>query len=440
MAENPASQWTSTTQQSPRDAKFFWTGGPIDIAPDTWFASVGSGVTAFATDEGMVLVDSGTRLFAGELAERIRTRSDLPVHTAIYTHGHIDHAFGLGAFLSEGQTTPQVVAQESIVERFARYERSPRHNATINSRQFGGRTDDPTFDSGDLRFGFPEHLPTRSYQQSLELRVGGTTFELHACRGETDDHTWVYCPERRVLCTGDLIIWGVPNAGNPQKTQRYPWDWATGLRAMAETGAASLCPGHGGPVVNDPGLVRRILLDTAAFLEDIVERTLAVLEDGSPPHVDVVRRVELPVSDAPWLQPVYDEAEFIVRNVIRYYGGWWSGRPSELKPAPRADVATEIAALAGGARALLARATALAPRNTALACHLADYAVEAAPGDADIAHGVAQLHTDRAAQESSLMATNLYRSAAADAEGSVDSSDRAAAGGCRTGRAPDLDC
>lgn len=218
-----------------------------------------------------------------------------------------------------------------------------------------------------------------------------------------------------MLCTGDLIIWGVPNAGNPQKAQRCPWDWTKGLRAMAETGAASLCPGHGAPVVDDPRLVRRILQDTAAFLEEVVDRTLAVLEDGSPPHVDVVRRVELPQSAAPWLQPVYDEAEFIVRNVIRYYGGWWSGRPSELKPAPRADVAAELAALSGGPGRLLDRAVELAPRNMALACHLADYALEAPPDDPVIAEGVAALYTDRGARESSLMATNLYRSAATGA-------------------------
>ncbi|MFE7111488.1 alkyl sulfatase dimerization domain-containing protein [Streptomyces sp. NPDC057575] len=248
-----------------------------------------------------------------------------------------------------------------------------------------------------------------------DLDVGGSSFELHSCRGETDDHTWVFCPERRVLYLGDLVIWGVPNAGSPQKAQRFPWDWARGLRAMAETDAASLCPGHGGPVVNDPRLVRRILLDTAAFLEEIVERTLAVLEDGSPPHVDVVRRVKLPESAAPWLQPVYDEGEFIVRNVIRYYGGWWSGRPSELKPAPRAKVAAELAALSGSAGALLARAVELAPDNMALACHLADFAVEAAPDDPAIAEGVAALYCDRSSRETSLMATNLYRFAAADA-------------------------
>ncbi|XHU09249.1 MBL fold metallo-hydrolase [Amycolatopsis sp. WGS_07] len=297
--ENPSGQWMEPGDRSPDEAKFFWTGGPVQVAPESWFASLGSGVTAFATGEGLVLIDSGTRLFAPEMARLIRGRTDLPVHTAVYTHGHVDHAFGLSAFLHEGQPLPRIIGQAAMADRFTRYERTPQHNATINSRQFGGRPDDPAFREQDLRFGAPEHPPNLYYQNDLELSVGGVRFELHACRGETDDHTWVYCPERGVLCPGDLIIWGVPNAGNPQKAQRFPWDWAQGLRVMAATGARTLCPGHGGPIVDDAALVRRVLHETADLLEQIVDRTLAVLEAGSPPHVDVVRRVELPQSDSP---------------------------------------------------------------------------------------------------------------------------------------------
>jgi len=206
----------------------------------------------------------------------------------------------------------------------------------------------------------------------------------------------------------------VPNAGNPQKVQRYPWDWAAALRAMASKQPRSLAPGHGGPVVDDAPLVQRILLETADLLESIVERTVAVLEVGSPPHVDVVRRVELPNSDSPWLQPVYDEAEFIVRNVIRFFGGWYSGRPSELKPAPRGEVASAIAGMAGGAGALVAEAGRVADGgDLALACHLADFALESSPEDADVQSGVAEIYERRAEAETSLMAINLFRSAAA---------------------------
>ncbi len=133
----------------------------------------------------------------------------------------------------------------------------------------------------------------------------------------------------------------------------------------------------------------------------------------APTVVVVVHRIDLPKPDSPWLQPIYDEPEFIVRNVIRYFGGWYSGRPSELKPAPRESLASTIAKLAGGTDALLREATKLADAgDLRRACHLADYALEADPTDAAVCDTVAALYDRRAESESSLMAINLFRSAA----------------------------
>jgi glyoxylase-like metal-dependent hydrolase (beta-lactamase superfamily II) len=382
----------------------------LACAERTWFASLMSGVTAFETDAGLVLVDAGTEPLGPTLAARIRERTQAPVHTAIFTHGHVDHAFGLSAFLLPGQAPPRVVAHRLTLERFERYERTRSHNRTINARQFGGSPDAGA--ALDL-FHRPAILPDTLFDDRLTLTVGGVRFELHHCRGETDDHAWVHCPERSVLCSGDLFIYAVPNAGNPQKAQRYPWDWALGLREMASLGVSSLCPGHGGPVAGNPEKVKRMLLETADYLDALVTRTLAALEAGSPPHADVVHAVQAPVSESPWLQPVYDEPEFIVRNVLRHFAGWWSGRPSELKPAPRAAVARELAELAGGARRLAERAQLLAERGDArLASHLADFALEAAPDDGEVSSRVAELYRARAEAESSLMASNLFASAA----------------------------
>ncbi|MEJ0044695.1 MAG: hypothetical protein WDM81_21845 [Rhizomicrobium sp.] len=62
----------------------------------------------------------------------------------------------------------------------------------------------------------------------------------------------------------------MPNDGNPQKVQRYPWERAKGLREMAAKAPASFCPGHGGPVVDDPKKIARMLTETAEFLETVV--------------------------------------------------------------------------------------------------------------------------------------------------------------------------
>ena len=87
---------------------------------------------------------------------------------------------------------------------------------------------------------------------------------------------------------------------------------------------------------------------------------------------------------------------------------------SELKPAPRSSVAQEIATLAGGPAALLTRAEALVEAgDLRLACHLADYALEAAPEDGAVQTRVAAIYVRRAEGETSLMAMNLFNSAAA---------------------------
>ncbi|HVV66346.1 MAG TPA: alkyl sulfatase dimerization domain-containing protein [Rhizomicrobium sp.] len=413
MAQNPAMNFGVMRGKTPEEAKFYWTGGPVEVAPRVWFASQFSGCTAFETDEGLLLVDTGTRQFAPAIAQMLRRKTDAPVHTAVYTHGHIDHAYGLPAFLIAGQKPPRVIAHRAMPARFSRYARTPRHNAALNARQFGGTVETQS-NEAYASFAQPPVPPDTLYDERLDISVGGVGFELHHCRGETDDHTWVFCPDRGVLCPGDLFIWAVPNDGNPQKVQRYPFDRATGLRAMAALKPQALCPGHGGPVIGEPDKIVRMLTETADFLDAVVERTLAALEAGSPPHVDIVTGIELPRSDSPWLQPIYDDAEFLARNVIRYFGGWWSGRPSELKPAARATVASEIARLSGGVGALARRAIDLAKAGEfRLACHLADYALEAAPSDEEVRSAVAAIYEGRAERETSLMAVNIYNSAAA---------------------------
>ena len=73
-----------------------------------------------------------------------------------------------------------------------------------------------------------------------------------------------------------------------------------------------------------------------------------------------------------------------------------------------------MTALAGGPHKLLARAEALVEQgDLRTACHLADYALEAAPHDRELGHRVAEIYERRARAETSLMAINLYGSAAA---------------------------
>jgi alkyl sulfatase BDS1-like metallo-beta-lactamase superfamily hydrolase len=372
------------------------------------FASSFANVTAFDTDDGLVLVDTGSFFFASQVHGHVRQWSRRPLHTAIWTHGHVDHVFGVPLYEEEARTNrwpaPRVLAHEALPARFDRYRRTAGFNAAINARQFR---------NPGLTWPKTDRYPDATYVSRLDVEIGGVAFELHHGRGETDDHTWVWMPARKVLCTGDLFIWATPNAGNPQKVQRYPLDWAQALRVMSTLGAEILCPGHGFPI-RGAERVRRALDETAEVLESLHDQTLALMNTGASLD-DILHTVRAPAHllERPYLKPVYDEPEFIVRNVWRLYGGWYDGNPANLKPAPDAAVAAEVAALAGGASRLIERAEALAATgNFRLACHLAEFALRAAPDDAHIAAARGRVYQQRAARERSLMARSIYLAAA----------------------------
>jgi glyoxylase-like metal-dependent hydrolase (beta-lactamase superfamily II) len=372
------------------------------VSPRAAFASSFANVTVLDTDEGLVLVDTGSPFLATPTKALVQSYSPRRLHTALFTHGHVDHVFGVPLWEAEGGPA-RVVAHAAVPRRFERYRLTRGYNACINTRQFQVSTDFPI----DFR------EPDVTFTDELTIEVGGERIEIHHALGETDDHAWAWIPGQRLLATGDLFIWATPNAGNPQKVQRYPREWARALRAMSALPAEVLCPGHGMPIFGE-AIVHRALVETAELLESLVEQTLALMNAGA--RLDrVLAEVRAPAHllERPYLQPVYDEPEFVVRNVWRLYGGWYDGNPAHLKPGSEERLAVEVASLTGGARRLADRALELvAAGEHALACHLAELASLAAPGDEGIWAARASVYRARAEIETSLMAKGVYGSAA----------------------------
>jgi alkyl sulfatase BDS1-like metallo-beta-lactamase superfamily hydrolase len=159
--------------------------------------------------------------------------------------------------------------------------------------------------------------------------------------------------------------------------------------------------------------VQAVLLDTAELLESISAQTLALMNEGARLN-DIIHTVAAPAHllDKPYLAPIYDEPEFIVRNLWRLYGGWYDGNPASLKPARDSALAAELASLAGGASKLAARALELAASGAdddlRLAGHLAEYAALADPESADAHRARAEVFGARRHAETSLMAKGVF--------------------------------
>lgn len=402
------------------------SGDPKAINPiDAGLADFGNGMALVASfshvvaldgGAGLCLVDTSSKGLVGKVLASLRRWSSAPVDTLVYTHGHLDHVGGAPHIAAEavagGERKPRVVAHVGVSDRFRRYDATDGYNARINSRQFRKQR---RLGDRSGRWTVDWVWPDVSFTDRLELDLGGRPAVLHHDRGETDDHAWLWFPEERVVCGGDFLTWVFPNAGNPQKVQRYPAEWAVALRAMAALEPELFLPAHGLPI-SGRARVNRVLLEVAAALESLVGQTLDMMNAGAPLD-EVLRGVRVPpeLAGRPYLQAVYDEPEFVVRNIWRLYGGWWDGDPSSLKPAPAAELAAEMAALAGGAERLATRAVELADAGQhRLACHLVEMAARAEPENVPVHAARAEVYRRRREQETSLMARSIFGEAADD--------------------------
>ncbi len=400
----------------PEDAAFFYRGPGQAVAEGiVFFPNLGNAI-AFVCGDRILLVDTTPGWVAPASVQDLRSNhSQVPVDTIVYTHGHIDHTTGAHAWLddaeSRGHPRPRIVAHQDLPRRFDRYRLLGEQNNFINSVQFNL----PAQFSKPFTT-VPWTYPDEVYNQALVTTVAGERFEFYHARGETDDETWVWCPARRVLCTGDTFVWSTPNAGNPYKVQRYALDWAQALEAMAALRPLLLLPGHG-PALSGEDRIQDALTSTATLLRSVHDQVVAKMNEGKWLE-DILREMDYPkeLMQKPWLRPIYDHPEFIARNVYRLYGGWYDGDPADMLPAHSEDIARELVGVCG-AESLLARARALRDSgDLQMACHIADFVRKGDPDNRDAWLLWRDLFTARIAQEPSLMARGAFHVAVREAE------------------------
>ncbi len=394
------------------------------------------------TGDGLVAFDASAGNTGRAVVEQIRRWRIHDVSHLMYTHGHLDHVGGSREFAAVWPNV-NVVGHHNVARRFDRYAYTSDWNVEINARQFGGIRADKNLNVGpgtqdaadDLAPAdtdprkWRSFLPIGTLRPTIEVgdeatfSIGTTRIDARHARGETDDHLWYWLPDSRTIMSGDFLIWNFPNAGNPQKVQRYPGEWATALRSMAAAEPDLIVPAHGLPIAGTQR-IQLVLNEVATALEWLVATVVGLMNDGATLNT-IIHEVTLP-SDTlakPYLRPLYDEPEFVIRNIWRMYGGWWDKAPSRLKPSRDETLASAIAALAGGPASLMDAAQAAADANDLrLACHLADFAGWAAPDDPEIHERRAAIYLVRRQHEPSLMSKGIFAAAARESQAIVDAS------------------
>jgi glyoxylase-like metal-dependent hydrolase (beta-lactamase superfamily II) len=143
-------------------------------------------VTVIRTEAGLVFIDTAKPDTARQTLALVRRWDDRPVHTVIYTHGHIDHTSGITVTDAEadarGVPRPRIIAHRHVRRRMDRYEASHGFNSIVQGQQFN---------QPGYVYPIGQRRPDEVYDDTRTLTIGGEQIDLFHGRGETDDATFV---------------------------------------------------------------------------------------------------------------------------------------------------------------------------------------------------------------------------------------------------------
>jgi alkyl sulfatase BDS1-like metallo-beta-lactamase superfamily hydrolase len=220
-----------------------------------------------------------------------------------------------------------------------------KYHAWLNAQQFasmlGDRQQAPITSLETLN----PTIIMKGNDATFNFELGGIKFELYHDKGETDDSIWLWIPDKKLICTGDLMISSYPNVGNPYKVQRYPHDWALAMERMMEKDAEYLLPGHG-RLIEGKENVREVLSITAEAMHFVHDEVVKRMNEGK--WFEQIYHEMLEIFPDKFknhyiLQPIYGCYQFAIHAAYRLYHGWYNtGNPTDLFPAKSEDIASEF--------------------------------------------------------------------------------------------------
>ncbi|MFX1376187.1 MAG: alkyl sulfatase dimerization domain-containing protein [Promethearchaeota archaeon] len=397
---------------------------PISFANDSCYFIPGFGNSCvFETNQGLVIFDFPIIQLARRTFEGVRGFTNKPLKYIIFSHGHFDHAFGHLPFLEEinekGWEKPEVIAHENCIRRFKKYQMLKEYHDWINGMQFAslrGRSEGAVTSP---REALQPTIIIKGNEGFYDFKLGDISFEIYHNKGETDDSIWLWVPEKKTICAGDLIISSFPNVGNPYKVQRYPKDWAIANEKMMEKKAEYLVPGHG-RMIKGKNEVKEVLLITAEAMHFVHDEVVKRLNEGKYFEQIFHEMVEIfpaKLKKNPYLREMYGCYRFAIHAAYRLYHGWYnSGNPTDLFPSKSNDIAREFLRINTEKRYLEHAKSLYNQDKLQLALHVVDVIIKGNEDESSIAFLEAlklkiKILKQQSKEESSFIVSNIINNA-----------------------------
>ena len=252
-----------------------------------------------------------------------------------------------------------------------------------------------------------------------DFKLGDVHFEIYHNKGETDDSVWLWVPEKKTICTGDLMVSSFPNVGNPYKVQRYPKDWALAMEKMMEKEAEYLIPGHG-RMIEGKKEVRDALSITAEAMHFVHDEVVKRLNEGKWFEQIFHEMLEIfpaKFKENPHLREMYGCYRFAIHAAYRLYHGWYdSGNPTDLFPAKSDDIAREFLRITTEEKYLKHAESLYNEGKLQLALHILDIIIKGSENERNTAFLEAlnlknKILKEKSKEESSFIVANIIDNA-----------------------------
>ncbi len=341
-------------------ANEFWSPKEVHKVTDGVWVAVGydaANSIMIEGDDGLIIVDTLSSYEAAkEVLVEFRKISDKPVKAIIYTHGHLDHVHGTGAFLEEGEDI-EIYAHDSHVDFYINENSVLGPISSERSAMVSGAflpKDGPDRQNMGL---FPKLIPgtiayaapTQTFSDELEVEISGVKIKMVFVAGESSDQIYVWLSEKEVLLIGDNIYAIVPNIYTLRgSVYRNPMNYVNALDKMIPLEAEYLVPSHVKPIIGKDN-IRDVLISTRDSAQYIYDQTIRGMNQGYTAD-ELSHMVKLPenLDNHAWLTKTRNQVSSHVKQI--YYGnlGWFEGDPAFLTPITMKEKSQKIVNGLGG--------------------------------------------------------------------------------------------
>jgi len=329
-------------------------------------------------DDGVIIVDPTEDVTTSKVAfAELRKFSDKPVKAVIYSHWHIDHYAGVGAFTTAEAVASgdvKIIAHKNFLDNMIK--NSTGGTGPIIAARVG-------YSLGSLLESGPEGTingglgpqfviedpsliaPSVLVDDVLDITIAGVRMEIKWIPSEAPDEIAVWLPDLEVLHTVEILQGeSFPNLHTIRGTRYRDLElWFKGVDTLREYPAKYTVASHGRPISGYAEIAETLIAYRDA-IQFVYDQTLRYINKGYLPD-ELVEVVKLPshLAEHPWLGDFYGGVAHSVRQIYNGELGWFEGDPTFLAPTSPVRASQLTVRMMGGRDAVYAAAVEAAEQG-----------------------------------------------------------------------------